>query len=563
MQQFIAGGGLTQVVDQIIQRTAISEYARKHGLRAGKRLVDSELVQIPAFQGASGQFDQNLFKAALRQRGLSEELVRNDLAAGLFLRQTITAAGYGTVAPQSVAMQYAMLFKERRKGVVVTLPSAAYAPKGNPTDAQLGAFYSAHRAAYTRPERRVIRYAVFGEDALGKVQPPTEAQIAANYNQNKAQYAARSTRTFTQLVVPTEAAAKAIVEEVKGGKSLAAAASEKGLATTSVGPITQADFATQSSQAVANAAFAAAPGAMIAPVRGGLGWYVLKVDKIENIPGRTLAEVHDQIAKTLGDEQKKRAFVDLAEDVENQIDDGASLAQVSQKVNAPIQTTEPVTADGRLYGKDGTAPPVLATALKTAFEMEQGRPQLAPVDQGAQYLVFEVSNITPSAPAPLADIKDLVLADWRLTEGAKAAKAAAERVLQRIHGGQAVADAVAAEKTALPAPQPIDMGRDQLAQQQRVPPVLALMFSMAKGTVKRLEIPQNNGWFVVKLDDVSVPALAPNDPAIAGTQQELGSIFGDEYAQELIKAAEREVGVKKNQAAIDAVAKQLTGGQSQ
>jgi peptidyl-prolyl cis-trans isomerase D len=82
---------------------------------------------------------------------------------------------------------------------------------------------------------------------------------------------------------------------------------------------------------------------------------------------------------------------------------------------------------------------------------------------------------------------------------------------------------------------------------------------MAKGTVKRLEIPQNNGWFVVKLDDVSVPALAPNDPAIAGTQQELGSIFGDEYAQELIKAAEREVGVKKNQAAIDAVAKQLTG----
>jgi len=201
--------------------------------------------------------------------------------------------------------------------------------------------------------------------------------------------------------------------------------------------------------------------------------------------------------------------------------------------------------------------------LKTAFEMEQGRPQIAPVDEGARYLVFETSDITPSAPAPLGEIKDQAIADWRQTEGATAAKAAADRVQQRIRSGQAPAAAIAAEKIALPPPEAIDMSREQLAQQQRVPPVLALMFSMARGTVKRLEMPQSNGWFVVKLDDIVVPTLAPNDPAISGTQQELGSLYGDEYAQELIKAAEREVGVKKNQAAIDAVAKQLTGGQSQ
>ncbi len=29
---------------------------------------------------------------------------------------------------------------------------------------------------------------------------------------------------------------------------------------------------------------------------------------------------------------------------------------------------------------------------------------------------------------------------------------------------------------------------------------MALMFSMAEGTVKRLEAPNDNGWFVVKLD---------------------------------------------------------------
>jgi peptidyl-prolyl cis-trans isomerase D len=82
---------------------------------------------------------------------------------------------------------------------------------------------------------------------------------------------------------------------------------------------------------------------------------------------------------------------------------------------------------------------------------------------------------------------------------------------------------------------------------------------MAKGTVKRLEAPQSNGWFVVKLDDVTLPPIDPNDPLIGATQQQLAGVFGSEYAEELVHAAQKAVGVKKNQTAIDAVAKQLTG----
>ena len=65
---------------------------------------------------------------------------------------------------------------------------------------------------------------------------------------------------------------------------------------------------------------------------------------------------------------------------------------------------------------------------------------------------------------------------------------------------------------------------------------------------------------MVKLDDVSEPALAANDPAIAGTQQEFGSCVRRRICRRSWSALpQREVGVKKNQAAIDAVAKQLTG----
>ena len=323
--------------------------------------------------------------------------------------------------------------------------------------------------------------------------------------------------------------------------------------------MTKNDFTTQTSQAVADAAFTAGQGAIVPPARGGLGWYVLRVDKIENTPARSLADVRNEIAKTLGEEQRKAAFADFAANIEDQLDNGQRLAEIAKTLKAEIESTEPLTADGKVYGKEETAPPILAPALKTAFQMEEGQPQLAEVDPGKTYIVFEAENITPSAAAPLAEIKDRVTSDWRKAEGAKAAKAAAQRVLQRLTGGQDLAAALAAEKVKLPPAQTIDMGRDQLAQQGRIPAPLALMFSMAKGTVKRLEAPQDNGWFVVKLDDISLPALDKNDPLIGATRQQLAGVFGSEYAEELVHAAQRSVGAKKNQAAIDAVAKQLTG----
>jgi peptidyl-prolyl cis-trans isomerase D len=471
----------------------------------------------------------------------------------------LVPASFGAAVPRSLAQQYATLLKEHRKGAIAMLPSDAYAPKGAPGDAQLNAFYSAHRTNYLLPERRVIRYITFGEEALGNLPAPTEAQIAARYQKDAAQYQAKQTRTFTQLVLPTEAAAKAIVAEVSGGKTLAASASTKGLATTTIGPVTQTAFAGQTSPAVANAAFAAAQGALVPPARGGLGWYVLRVDKVENTPARTLAEVRDAIAKVLGEEQKKAAFADLAAKVEDQLDDGQSLGEVAKNLKLPVKNTQPLTEDGRIYGTQETAPPELAKTLKTAFDMEEGQPQLAEVDPGKTYAVFEATDITPSAAAPLAQIKDEVVADWRKEEGFKAAKAAAQRVIQRLSSGQALAAALAAEKVALPAVQTVDMGRDELARQRQVPPVLALMFSMAKGTVKRLEGPQNAGWFVAKLDDINLPQLAKDDPVIGATQQQLASVVGEEYAEQMVHAVQREVGVKKNQPAIDAVARQLTG----
>ena len=560
MEAFIGQGGMDDVLDQMLSRAALAEFGREHGMRAGNRLVDSELVQIAAFRGPDGKFDTAAFRAAIAQRGLNEDTVRQDLAAGLFARQLLTPVALSPVMPESIGRRYASLLRERRQGTVALLPSAAYAPQGNPSDEQLQEFYQQTSARYIRPERRVIRSATFDRAALGDLPAPTEAQIAQAYRSNQAQYAARESRRFTQLVVPTQAAAQAILTEVGSGTSLAQAAEEKGLRTSEVGPVTQAELTGTASAAVANAGFAAAQGALSAPARGGLGWYVLRVDAIDRQPARTLAQVRSEIATRLAEEQRQTAFAELIGRIDDQLQDGDTLSDIARQLRLPVQTSRPATADGAIYNVPGeTVSPELSPVLQAAFEMEEGEPQIAELETGQRYILFDVAEVTPSAVAPLAEIRDQVVAAWRRDRGATAARAAADRVLQRIAGGSTLAAAIEAEQPDLPPPGPVNLTRDDLARQGQVPPPIALFFSMAEGTVKKLEDRNQNGWFVVQLADVEAGQVAANDPIVRSTLQQLGQVTGEEYVAQFVKAAEREVGVERNQTAIDAVAAQLTG----
>lgn len=560
MQIFIANGGLENVLKQTLERSALAEFGKQHGIRAGSRLIDSEILQISAFRGLDGEFDQAAFSAILIQRGLTESGVREDIAMGLFARQLVTSISLGARPPLSLARRYATLLRERREGSIALLPSEAFAPGGEPNAEQLQTFYDATRDNYIRPERRVIRYAVFGDTQLGELRAPTGAEIKARYDSASSFYTASEKRSFTQLIMPTEAAAKAIVDEISSGRSLAESARSKGLATSLVGPISQEELSTGASAEIAKTAFATPRGRLATPTRGSLGWYILRVESVETTSARSLEQVRGDISRAIAEEQRQSALADLTARIEDELDDGRSLSEVAEELGVEIKRTAPATADGRIYGSAGqTIAPELSPVLQVAYEMDEGEPQLAETNPGITYVVFDVSEITQSQTAPLAEITGEVTELWRRNEGSKAARNAADRVIGRLGDDQSLQDALQAEDVQLPRADTIDMARDDISRLGSVPPVLALMFSMAQGTTKKLEMPSDAGWFVVQLDDIKPGEVAEDDSIIAATVNQLGEIAGDEYLLQFVTAVEREVNVERNQAAIDALSAQLTG----
>lgn len=573
MKVLIAQGGLEQVLDELIDRTATAFFGKKIGVVAGDRLIDSEIARIPAFQGVDGKFDQATFRQLLAQQGLSERSLRDDIAQGLIAQQLMLPAQFGTTMSSFAAKRYAALLDENRAGTVVALPSELFAPTNAPSDAELQAFYKSHTNAFIRPERRVIRFAAFGESAVKDVAAPNDADVAKRYQADAALYAAQNNRKITQLIVPTEAAAKAIAGEVAKGKTLEATAQEKGLSAAKLEFFSKAQLSSQFSPAVADAVFAAPVGKLAAPQKSALGWHLIRVEEEQKKPQRPLAAVKDEIVAKLTEEKKRSAFTDLLAKLEDEFSNGASLVEVAKSLGATVQTTAPITANGQVYGKPGeTAPAVLQTVLKTAFAMDQEKPQTAQVtkDEAAPasqngFIVYDVTDITPSAPAPFKEIANDVKAAWALDKGDVAAKAAALQVQTQVRGGKTLEQAIAAIGKTLPPVQQVSMSRATLTAALRsgrqVPPPVSLMFHMAKGTVKVQSAGRDRGWFVVALKDV-VPGKVESAQLVEGTQRELGGQLGQAYTDALGKAIRKEVGVKRHDKAIAAVRDQLAGAGS-
>ncbi|QOV92661.1 peptidylprolyl isomerase [Novosphingobium sp. ES2-1] len=566
MKQFLDAGGMDTVLTGLTDRLAMAEWGREHGLIAGDRLIDSEITKIPAFQGPDGKFSQSAYEQLLAQRGLTDKDVRKDLGQGLLARQILLPAAFGAQMADEAVQRYAALLTEKRVGTIVSVPSLAFAPTSPPADSTLAAFYNANKSRYMQPERRTIRYAIVDEASLKTVAAPSDAEIAQRYKLNTAVYSASEQRSVTQVIVPTEAAAKALAAEVGANGSLDNAARAKGLVASKLADQTRDTLANQTSRAVSDAAFAAASGTLATPAKSGLGWHVLKVDAVKRNAGKTLEQARPEIVAALTLEKRRAALSDLAAQVEQEIDNGTGLADIAKTLNLTVSTTAPLTANGSVFGKqDEKVSADIAPLVQAAFSMErEGEAQLAEIKPGEKFAVYDVGQLVAATPAPLDQIKSVVARDWAVQQGAAKAKAASDKILAALNKGTPLAEALKLAGAALPAPQPVDLPRQALTQMQgQVPAPLALMFAMAKGSNKRLEGPNNGGWYVVSLKEIVLGQVKRGDQIFQQAARSFGQDAGGEYAEQLRLAIRKDVGVERNDAGIKAVRDQLTGSNAQ
>lgn len=561
MPVFIAAiGGVAPFVEQFIGSRVLSAWAERHGIVASERLIGADIAGIPAFAGATGQFDQQRMNAILNQQHMTFASLHAGVADDIVRRLLLTPITAGTTAPASLVAPYATLLIARREGAAGLVPAK---PDGlpQPTDAEIATFYKANAARYSLPQRRIVRYALIGPETVTAA-PPTDAEIAAAYKTDAAKYAASETRAVSQVVLPDEAKAKAFAAKIGGGTPFDKAATDAGFAPADIalGTLTKTALTAQTSADVANAAFALKQGGTAAPIKTPLGWSIVHVDTIKTTAGRSLDQAKPEIAAALTKKKNDDALAALLAAIDDSLNAGSTFSDVVGKHKLAVITTPPVIGDGTAPTDPNFKPDATLTALmKVAGDMApEDQPTVESVGPDQQHsALVSVASVVPAAPLPLAQVRPQIVAAILAQRAADRARATAQAILAKVKAGQTLAAAFAA--AGLPAPQPVAATQVDVSRLgQNVPPVLRVVFRLQPGGSDIAPGP-GGGWFVAHLDTITPgdPKLLPQ--IIAATRGELTQSLGEEYSREFAAAARAEVKVKRNDAAQIKLEQQLRG----
>ena len=95
---------------------------------------------------------------------------------------------------------------------------------------------------------------------------------------------------------------------------------------------------------------------------------------------------------------------------------------------------------------------------------------------------------------------------------------------------------------------------------QQVPPPLLALFSLPQGRARILAAPNGQGWFVIHHAERTAGDANTQPQLIQTTRTEFNNSASEEMAQQFARALEMRAGVTRNDDAIAAARRRLTGG---
>ncbi len=564
MPQYIAAGGIEATLERLIDSTAFRQYAQAQGMVVDKPAIDAMIAAQPGLTDPDGKFNQQKYEGLLRQVGTTDAEVRTQFTDQILVRQLWQSPIRTKFVPQQLALPYASLLLEKRSGVIGFIPAQAIPAGAAPTDAELNSYYARNLTRYRVPERRIIRYALVDAASVAAQAAPSDAEIAASFKAQSAKYAAADVRTIVQVVVADQAAANALTAKIKAGTPIEQAARAAGLEPVTIADTVKDAYAAQTSPAIADAAFAAKVGDIAGPLRAPLGFLVLKVAKQHLRPATTLAAATPEIKSALLAQKSGALLADKRNAFEDALSKGTFDGILAQQ-HMTAQRTPALLPNGQDIDNPTAKPdPAIAPILAAGFAAHAGdTPQTVPLGKDGGFALVQLDKIVPTAPRPLAQIRDTVAHDFTLDRQQHAARQVAAGVVTATNKGTPFAQALAATKLKLPPAKSLTEPRAVLMANPRgVPAPLALMFAMPAHTTKLLEAPNNAGYFLIHLDTIEAGDARGNARVIAGTQTDIGGVIGREYIAQFGKAVQIAVGTTRNQAALARLKAQLLGGVS-
>lgn len=418
-----------QVLRTMLGSAALRAASGDMGLAISDDKLAEMIVNDPAFAGPNGQFDEPTFRMALRRSGLSEDLFVDD-QRNFHIRGQLTAAALDrALMPSILQTELFRHFLERRRAKYVILTLNQTEDVGNPSQEELESFYNATQLRFTEAERRTAKVLSVTPERFAENIVFSDDDLREEYEMSLNDFSIEEERAIDQLVLNDETVIDAVAELIKAKSTFIdiVAAANQNLDNTDLGTITRDDMI---SAKLAERAFAMAEGEVSEIIEGPLGAVVLRVRNIKPGVVPPFEEVADELRQRLVIERAVDDMVAFSETVEDERAAGNTLEEIGQRFDLKVITYENFDRSGTL--PDGTRAATLRSfdgLIDTLFDAVIGDdlPMLETPD--GSFVWARVSDIQPSRVAPLADVRDQAIAQWKISEKAKLLEAMAEHLV--------------------------------------------------------------------------------------------------------------------------------------
>ncbi|ABI87464.1 PPIC-type PPIASE domain protein [Burkholderia ambifaria AMMD] len=419
-----------QVLDGLIQQRVLADETQRLHLTASDNAVRDALMSDPmiaSLKKPDGSIDVERYAQLLSFQGMTPEQYQERVRYSLALQQIPASIVASAFTPKGPAQRLSELAAQQREVQALVQKTSDYAAKVQPTDAQLTAYYDAHKQSFATPETATIQYLVYSPAAAAASAQPNDADIKKFYDDNPTHFRSEAQVRVSHIFIAAASDASA------ADKAAAKAKAEQLLADVKAHPDQFAQIAQKNSQdapsaakggdlgfitrgstaggkAFDDAAFALKQGDVSGVVQSDLGFHILKATEVKPSVVKPFADVKDQIAVQLKQQYAAKAFTDNAEGFTSTVYEKAKTLQpAADKYKLTIQTaTVMPTPNPQLPPTSPlNNPKFLAAVFASDSVKSQNNTQA--IDVGNNTLISaRVTDYKPAAVPALDTIKDAV-----------------------------------------------------------------------------------------------------------------------------------------------------------
>ena len=549
-----------QTLDRMVAQAALAVELRDLRVVTPDDPLAAVVRSMPAFQGSDGKFNHAVFTQVLQNNGYSEDRFLQQMRADIGQQQLLSAVSGSVAAPDTeVKPLYASEFEKRAADTALFPLSAAPEPAA-PDEAALQAWYKNHPKSYTTAEYRRIKAIELSPQSLGSQISVTDQELHTAYDERKADYQKPETRSAEVISAPDQAKAQALATQwrgapagVAGWAAIEAAAKAAGASAITQDDATELQFPDPD---LAKSVFSAPANIVSEPVKGQLGWFVVKVTKITAGATTTFDQAKDALVARLRAAKAADLMYDRANKLDQLLGNGTSLDDLPGDLGligvAGTMDAKGDTETGSAAPIPGS-PELKAAIIAAAFQAHQGDPpQLTEVQTpstgGSAYYALAVDNIIPTGRKPFDAVKPNVEEDWKQDQRRQSENHAATAMMTAVKAGKSFSDA-ATVAGVTPKLSPL-VTRDQ-PDPNVAPELQRALFILKKNEATVVELPE--GFLVAQLAEVVQPDPATDKAGYDQARAAGSQSIGNDMVNVFVAALRQRASPRINQQGFDSV----------